>query len=159
MIGPPSSGLRTLAGLSASGRFEPGQWIGPSAILHSRELADRIAGWRQYTEISQPPDLDFLTRASESGARFESTAAMTAFKFPAVMRPNVYRRRPSHEQAELWRRIRGERMFGLRELARLLRARATEDIEEFDRLTLRHGIDAAKGGWVRESRRIRGLDP
>lgn len=158
LIGPPASGLRTLAGISASGRYEPGQWVGPSAVMHRRDLVERVGGWRQHTEIELPPDLDFLTRVNESGARIESTRAMTAFKFPAVMRPNLYRDRPSREQAELWRRISTEGAFTQRELARLLRARLTEDLDEFDRLTLKRELSSGRGAWVRESRRIRGLD-
>ena len=159
LIGPRGSGLRSLGGLSASGDYEPGLWIGPSSVMHRRELAERIGGWRGHEAIDLTPDLDFLTRANEAGARFRSSGAMTAFKFPAVMRRNVYLDKPSHEQAELWRRIRTERLFAYRELGRLVRARLTQDEAELDRLMLRRLAKDGRGAWVRESRRVRGLDP
>ncbi len=43
--------------------------------------------------------------------------AMTAFKFPAALRSNVYRERPSHEQRNYVTRIERERLFIERELA------------------------------------------
>lgn len=157
VIGPPGSGMRNIAGLKANG-YEGGH-LPPSALLHKRELAERIGGWRDYRTLDLPPDADFLERALAAGASFDCSWALTCFKLPSAMRRNSYVERPSHEQEELVRRMEGERAFQLRELGRAIASRALHPRTDPHSFGPRVGPDAGKGAQVREARRIRGLDP
>jgi hypothetical protein len=75
------------------------------------------------------------------------------------MRPNSYVDRPSWEQAELARRIAGERLFTVREILRIVAARARRSSGAMDAIGATPGRGNEKGAQVREARRIRGLDP
>jgi glycosyltransferase involved in cell wall biosynthesis len=119
VLGPPGSRLRFLAGSVRPPDLAPGTWLPPASIVHTAKLGRRLAGWRTWEEGSERPDVDFLDRAQSSGAAFARVAAISAFKFPSVMRPNSYRERPSHEQEDYVRRIATERLFLERELAAL----------------------------------------
>lgn len=156
VIGPPDSGMRNISG------FKPGGYSGghlpPSALLHRRELVERIGTWRDYREIELPPDTEFLERAFEEGASFACSWALTAFKLPSAMRRNSYVERPSHEQEELTRQMEGERAFQLRELCRAVASRARHPRSDPNRFAPQVGPEAEKGAYVREARRIRGLD-
>jgi len=127
--------------------------------MHRRELAAEIGGWRDYREIWDPPDTDFLERAAAAGSRFACSWALTAFKLPSAMRRDSYVERPSWEQAELARRIASERGFTARELGRILAARARSSRADFDRAGAPPGRGAERGAQVKAARRIRGLDP
>ncbi|HEX3324278.1 MAG TPA: glycosyltransferase [Solirubrobacterales bacterium] len=157
VIGPPGSGMRNISG------FKPGGYCGghlpPSSFLHRRELVERIGAWRDYREIELPPDTEFLERALEAEASFSCSWALTAFKLPSAMRRNSYVERPSHEQEELTRRMGSERAFQLRELCRTVASRARHPRSDPNRFAPQVGPGAGKGAYVREARRIRGLDP
>ncbi len=116
VLGPPGTKVRFLTGLFDDGGMPKGWWLPPTSIVHRIELGQRIGGWRTYEEGALP-DSDFVDRAREAGARLISVRALTAYKFPSAYRPNVYRERPSHEQAAYSRRIERERLFVERELA------------------------------------------
>jgi Glycosyl transferase family 2 len=156
VIGPPGSGMRNLSGLKANG-YEGGH-LPPSALLHKRELPERIGGWRDYREIEQPPDTEFLERALAAGASFACSWALTCFKLPSAMRRNSYVERPSFEQEELTRRMRRERAFQLREIGRAMAGRALHPRTDPHSFGPQVGPGAGKGAQVREARRIRGLD-
>jgi len=157
VIGPPGSGMRNISGFKPDGYR--GGHLPPSAILHRRELAKRIGGWRDHREIELPPDTEFLERALESGASFACSWALTAFKLPSAMRRDSYVERPSHEQEGLTRRMETERAFQLRELLRAVASRARHPRRDPNRFAPQVGPEAGKGAYVREARRIRGLDP
>ena len=157
VLGPPGSQMRNIVGLFARGY--QGRHLPPSAVLHRRELAERIGGWRDYREIEQPPDAEFLARAFEAGAVFACTGALTCFKLPSAMRRNSYLERPSHEQEELARLMAEERLFQLRELGRAVASRLRHPRTDPHSFGPQIGPDPAKGAHVREARRIRGLDP
>ncbi len=72
----------------------------PSGMMHRRHVTDRIGGWRPYRELRTTPDVDLWQRAAAAGCVFAPVPRLTALKFPASWRKNVYRIRPSHEQAE-----------------------------------------------------------
>lgn len=72
----------------------------PSGMMHRRSVTDRIGGWRPYRELRTTPDVDLWQRAAAAGCVFTAVPRLTALKFPASWRKNVYRIRPSHEQAE-----------------------------------------------------------
>jgi len=156
VIGPPGSGMRNVSGLKPNG-YEGGH-LPPSSLLHRRELVQRIGDWRDYREIELPPDTELLERAHAAGASFACSWALTAFKLPSAMRRDSYVERPSHEQEELMRRMDRERAFQLRELGRTVASRALHPRSDPNRFAPQVGPDAGKGAYVREARRIRGLD-
>jgi len=157
VIGPPGSGIRTISGLRPGGYA--GGHLPPSAVLHRRELVERIGGWRDYREIELPPDTEFLERALEAAASFACSWALTAFKLPSAMRRNSYVEGASHEQEELSRRMETERAFQLRELGRAMASRLRHPRTDPFSLGPQVSPGAGKGAQVREARRIRGLDP
>ncbi len=157
VIGPPGSGMRNIVGLFANG-YEGGH-LPPSAFLHRRELADRIGGWRDYREIELPPDAEFLERALAAGASFVCSGALTCFKLPSAMRRNSYVERSSHEQEELARLMGRERNFQLRELGRAVASRLRHPRTDPHSFGPQVDTNPGKGAYVREARRIRGLDP
>lgn len=157
VIGPPGSRMRNISG------FKPGGYAGghlpPSSLLHRRQLVDAIGPWRDYREVDQPPDTEFLERALEFGASFACSWALTAFKLPSAMRRNSYVERCSHEQEELTRRIERERAFQLRELGLAVASRARHPRSDPNRFAPQVGPEDGKGAYVRAARRVRGLDP
>jgi glycosyl transferase family 2 len=158
VIGPPGSGVRNIVGLHAKNVYGGGH-LPPSALLHRRELAERIGGWRDYREIELPPDADFLERALAAGASFACSGALTCFKLPSAMRRNCYVERRSDEQEELARRMVKERAFQLRELGRAVASRVRHPRTDPHSFGPQIPPGAGKGAQVREARRIRGLDP
>jgi glycosyltransferase involved in cell wall biosynthesis len=161
-VGPPGSGYRALAGVSLRGRYRAGEWIPPTAIVHRRDLVDRIGPWRDYRTLVLPPDQEFVLRAHRHGLRFVSTNALTVFKFSSAQRRNSYVEKPSHEQARYRRRIESERWFVARELLALAGALALSLVRRPGRDLPRmpEPPDPLPPGWkVAQYRRIRGLDP
>ena len=157
VLGPPGSRMRSLAGLSATGRRERGTWIPPCSIMHRRTLAARISGWADWRELPGPVDIDFLDRAQATGARFKAVPALTAFKFPSSVRPNSYRNKPSYEQAGYVRRIESERGFLYREILALA-ARRLSPLPERPLTTLPVPVPDRPGEQARAVRRLRGLE-
>jgi glycosyltransferase involved in cell wall biosynthesis len=149
VLGPPGSRVRRIAGPRATDLA--GAWLPPTSIVHRTELARRIAGWRTWEEGGATPDVDFVARARESGARLIRVSALTAFKFPASYRPNVYRERPSHEQETYITRIERERFFVERELAAL----ALRRLSPMKERPPRKNPTESQQAWLR---RVRGLD-
>lgn len=157
IIGPAGSGVRSLGGMTPDGGYAGGH-IPPTAVVHRTAMAAEIGGWRDYREIDDPPDMEFWVRALAAGNRFACTWALTAFKFPSAMRRNSYVEKPSWEQEALARRMRAERVFTLRELARLSVARLLHSESEIEGYDLA-SAQGSKGAQVKAARRIRGLDP
>jgi glycosyltransferase involved in cell wall biosynthesis len=157
VLGPRASRVRMLTGRVRPADLRPGAWLPPSSLLHSGELARRIGGWRTWEEGGRP-DVDFLGRAVESATAVTRVPALTAFKFPSILRPGAYRERPSHEQERYVRRIDRERFFIERELARLALRRLSPLRERFgmESATPLEFVDPkAQFAWTR---RVRGLD-
>jgi glycosyltransferase involved in cell wall biosynthesis len=119
VLGPPGSRVRYLTGLVRGNELGPGNWLPPNSIMHRAELGRRVGGWRNWKEAGGAPDIRFLDRVIESGARLIRVPALTAFKFPSSFRKNSYLDRPSHEQEAYVTRIARERLFVERELVRL----------------------------------------
>lgn len=92
----------------ASFRPEDGQFSPPSGMMHRRSVTEAIGGWRDYREIDAVPDVELWRRAQRAGYRFAFTHRLSAIKFPAAWRRDVYATRPSHEQAAWLARIDGE---------------------------------------------------
>jgi glycosyltransferase involved in cell wall biosynthesis len=87
-------------------KVAPREWKPPTCVMHRRSVIERIGGWRDYRELNLPPDGDLWIRFEEAGCRVVFVERLTAIKFPAVWRTNVYRKRPCHEQAAWLARIR-----------------------------------------------------
>jgi Predicted glycosyltransferases len=92
----------------ATPRPQSGWWSPPSGTVHRRSVTEALGGWRDYREIEDPPEIDLWRRARDAGFQFLFVPRLTAVKFPASMRPGVYRSRPCHEQAAWSARIASE---------------------------------------------------
>jgi glycosyltransferase involved in cell wall biosynthesis len=108
----------------------PGAWVPPSSVVHRRSLIDEVGGWRDYRALKVNPESDLWCRFRAAGARIEFVPRLSAIKFPASKRRDVYRDRPSDEQAAWWARIRDEQDFEAGELARLLAASVARNREK-----------------------------
>lgn len=80
----------------ADGRFSP-----PLAMAHRRRVTDDVGGWRDYRELTEPPDVELWRRAQAHGCTLTFVPRLTGIKFPASTRRGVYRARPA-EQQEAW---------------------------------------------------------
>jgi hypothetical protein len=156
MLGPPESNARILTGLWPADTYERGFSVPPSTMLHTVAIARRIGGWRDYRAVAAQPDIDFLERAFDAGARFARCERLTVFKFNSSWRVDCYRERPSHEQEEYIRRIREEEDFLEREWLEIARIPALG--LPVAPATIRHRDDAPPGWLVDQYRRQRGLE-
>lgn len=117
-------------------RIAPGQEIGtpvlpmpqygfggpPSCMMHRRIVTDKIGGWRDYRNLNVAPETDLFRRAQAAGFQVVFVPRLTAIKFPASQRKDVYRARPSHEQAAWLERISSDQDFESTHLVRLIMA-------------------------------------
>jgi glycosyltransferase involved in cell wall biosynthesis len=98
-----------------------GMWIPPTSVVHRRQMAIDVGGWKHYKDVpDRDPEADLWMRMHAAGARVELTRMLTAVKFSAARRKDVYSRRPTHEQEEFTRRIQTEPDFVATELAKML---------------------------------------
>jgi len=161
--------MKGVAGTGALLGYTRTEWIGPdggyrgygygmpppSAILHETGLGREI-GWRDYRELVEGPDHDFVRRATARSGLLE-IPVLTVFKFPSAWRKNSYVEKPSHEQAAYVRRIECERDFIANELAALGRARPDEKSPGF--ALLAEIPNPVPPGWlVTQFRKTRGLE-
>lgn len=155
MLGPPGSHIRLL---TPRGRYREGQGIPPSTMMHVREMGAEIGGWRDFRKIELPPDAEFVLRAFQAGKRFGATKTLTVFKFNSALRPNCYREKPCHEQAEYIRRIRSEKNF-IKNERRAIKADAAFGAP-FRVPGMPEPPNPLPPGWtMTQWRRIRGLEP
>ena len=89
-------------------RPDEGAWSPPSCTVHRRSVTEAIGGWRDYREIAVPPEIDLWRRARAAGFEFRFVPRLSAIKFPASARRDVYRRKPNDEQAAWSARIASE---------------------------------------------------
>ncbi len=159
VLGPPESRVRSLSGLDVDpGDIRLGNWVPPTSLVHETDLGRRIGGWRTWEEGNGPPDINFLGRAQSAARRTIRVPALTAFKFPSVMRPNSYRERPSHEQRTYVQRIEGERLLIERELAALALRRISPRKERLETGEFLKPLGEDPGTLYAWVRRVRGLD-
>jgi glycosyltransferase involved in cell wall biosynthesis len=92
----------------------------PSCTVYRRSVTDRIGGWRHYRDLEMPPEIDLYRRAEVAGFETVFVPRLTAVKFPALDRKDVYRDRPCHEQALWLERIRSDPDFEATCLARMI---------------------------------------
>lgn len=115
LLGVEGHPYRVLRGFEPPGGHRRDVFLPPSSILHRRELGLEV-GWRDYHEMAQAPDADFVCRLWDASGRFASTGRLTVFKFPSTSRPNSYVLKPSHEQADFLAGMATEPDFIEREL-------------------------------------------
>ena len=127
-------------------RFRPGQWMPPTGVVHRRSAIDKAGAWRNYREISLDPETDLWLRMHQAGFVFQGVPRLTAVKFPAAYRKNIYKKRSSHEQRQWTERILREHDLEAVELGKLLVAKRRK-------LTLREAVRALLGRISSEVRR------
>jgi glycosyltransferase involved in cell wall biosynthesis len=93
----------------------------PSCTVHRRNVIEKIGGWNDYRTLVISPETDFFNRATAAGFKAVFVPRLTAIKFPASKRKDVYRTRPSHEQALWYQRI-SEPDFEVEHLVQMTRA-------------------------------------
>jgi glycosyltransferase involved in cell wall biosynthesis len=127
-------------------RFQPGQWMPPTGVAHRRIAAERAGRWGNYRNISLDPETDLWLRMHQAGFAFQSVPRLTAVKFPAIYRKDIYKKRPSHEQQQWTDRILKEKDLEAVEMGKLLIAKRRK-------LTFRAGVRALLGRTSSEIRR------
>jgi len=154
-LGPPGSNVREIAYLLRTTEFA--RRSTPSSVMHRRECAAAVGGWRDYRELVEPPDRDLIGRvAAAYGSAF--VPVLTVWKLNSAMRRNSYVERRSDEQAALAARMRRERLFTLRELAAFASLQLRRPEPHLPEMPA-PPAEVPPGWWVTEWRRIRGLEP
>ncbi|MBS1955925.1 MAG: glycosyltransferase [Cyanobacteria bacterium SZAS-4] len=100
--------------------YERGLWIPPTGVVHKRELAEKLGGWRNYRELEVDPEVDLWLRAYDADYRLTFVPRVTALKFPAKYRRNAYKTRSSTEQSHWTKRIINEPDFEVAALMMML---------------------------------------
>jgi glycosyltransferase involved in cell wall biosynthesis len=101
-------------------RYTPGEWIPPTSVVHRRHVIERAGGWRHPREVPIDAEADLWRRVHDANSRIEMVPRLTALKFPAVWRKNVYVDRPHHEQEAWFERVNVEPDLESTLLGRLL---------------------------------------
>lgn len=102
--------------------YHPGIWLPPTALMHRRSVVERIGAWRDYHELRLDPEADLIERAIAAGFKLVILRRLTAVKFPAAMRRNIYRRSDDSEQASWLARIASDPEIERHEMIRLIYA-------------------------------------
>ena len=152
-------------------------WGSPSCTVHRRCVTDSIGGWAEHRNLNRAPDAELWSRMHSAGYHLAFVPRLTAIKFPAMFRRNVYRDKPSHEQAAWLQRIQSDPHFEAEHLvsmilageaARAMPAHALVPLVLRElgkrlvwRLSPRSGLNAlfwrAKGGAIDVTRKYKGL--
>jgi glycosyltransferase involved in cell wall biosynthesis len=154
--------------------WRPGRWIPPTGLVHRRQLALAVGGWRHPFDVPVDPEIDLVARMLAAGGRPAFVRRLTAVKFPAAMRKDAYRLRPCDEQAKWFERIGSERDFEQQELVAmmlgveravrvLIPLRIGRRLRDLPRRLLpwwlRRRLAWCRGATVNRRRRFRGLGP
>ena len=158
--------------------YSPGMSMSPSGLMHRLAVTQRTGGWRLHREAREDPETALLRAAAAVGFRIEIVPRLVTIKFPAAMRPGVYRSAGSGEQTAWWARICDEPAFEQEELGHLLYAAKHGEfptskpfagqLRDFLRETRRrvrqrwrsyHFLLAGRGSRIDASRRRKGLGP
>lgn len=107
MLVPPTGAFWPSLPQPGVGMFGP-----PSAMTHRRRVTEELGGWRDFASLDEArevsPDVELWRRAQAAARKFTFVPRLSAIKFPAGWRRDVYRERPSHEQASWLARIDAE---------------------------------------------------
>jgi glycosyltransferase involved in cell wall biosynthesis len=100
--------------------FVKGMSIPPTVIAHRKQLADSHGGWHDYRSTELPPEIDLLARYFDADATIKPVRRVTAVKFPASDRPNIYQSGDVREQAAWLERIRAQPTLDIKLMGRML---------------------------------------
>jgi hypothetical protein len=149
-------GERQISGLTASGELGPEDFVVPSSVLHRRALVEEIGPWPDPFSIHLPVDAEWFGRAQRAGKIFVGSERLTVFKLPSSTRRDSYVERPSHEQADLARRLREEPDLQFRELLEITRSFLVRGARP---VQAPRPVENAPPGWLaHQLRQLRGLE-
>ena len=153
-VTPQADGYDRALRLSSE-KYYPGMWIPPTSIVHRCSVTDHIGGWRHYRKLDTDPECDLWRRAYTAHYRFAFVPRLTAIKFPASARRDVYKIRPCHEQAAWSQRIQNEDDFEIAELiTTILPAMAAQARPKPYRILLHEFVQRTRKGLMRRGRRL-----
>jgi glycosyltransferase involved in cell wall biosynthesis len=111
--------------------FEPGNWMAPTGVAHRRTASEKLGGWQDYRSLSIDPETDLWLRMQQAGFAFQFVPRLTAVKFPASFRKDIYKKRLSAEQQQWTARILKEKDLEAVETGKLLIAAELERRRQF----------------------------
>jgi glycosyltransferase involved in cell wall biosynthesis len=89
-----------------------GSYAPPTCMTHRRCATEDAGGWRDHRTLDESrdvsPDVELWRRLHAAGSVFTFVPRLSGIKFPASWRRDVYRTRPSHEQAHWLARVAAE---------------------------------------------------
>jgi glycosyltransferase involved in cell wall biosynthesis len=103
MIGP--HGATWAIGAPPPGRDYRTHSVPPSSWMHRRDLVSEVGGWRHYSQLGDPVDLDVLKRLHAAEARMGFAADLTVLKFPSWEFAEVYKAHGDPAQAPYLKRL------------------------------------------------------
>ncbi len=107
--------------------FVPGKWFPPTGVMHRKSITDRVGGWADWRKLKVDPETDLWARMSDAGARHAVLPAVSAIKFAAADRKDVYKRKGSREQSDWTDRMLADPSLA-DELSALVVARPRTDV-------------------------------
>lgn len=138
-------------------------WIPPTGLVHRKDLAQAVGGWRSYHDIATDPECDLLMRIHEAGGLGQFVPRLTALKFPAALRKNVYQDKPCHEQKAWMQKILEGADIEREELLNAaLQPRFTNHLRKWRhnlQFILRTRVFGYKRGIFDRRRQFKGLPP
>jgi glycosyltransferase involved in cell wall biosynthesis len=138
-------------------RFEPGHWMAPTGVAHRRIASEKLGGWQDYRSISIDPETDLWLRMQQAGFAFQFVPRLTAVKFPAFLRKDIYKKRLSAEQQHWTDRIVKEKDLEAVETGKLLIAAELERRRQFYLSTSFRAAVAQAGARIRRRLRLKSL--
>lgn len=105
--------------------YQPGMSLPPTGVVHRRVAIDKASPWPDYRDLTVDPETDLWRRMHQAGFDFQSVPRLTAVKFPASGRKDVYKKRSCHEQRQWTKRILEEPDLEAVEFGKLLIAAHT----------------------------------
>ena len=106
--GPPGTTFMGALGLFPDDTYTPRYHFVPPALLHRRDLVERVGLWRSPREAEIGTDFDFLVRCHRAGAKIVPTRTPTLFKFGTTWRRDAYRRKDVREQERTLAALRAD---------------------------------------------------
>jgi hypothetical protein len=144
-----------IAGVFATGRYGPQDFVPPSAFAHAKSIFGKVVRWRDPDTIATPMDAAFLEDMALTGRKLAATGELTCFKFNAAWRRDAYRNKRVDEQLRMLARIESGVDFRQTELLAVLESVVAQ---RFIHITAFPSATLAKGEGVRRGRRYKGLE-
>ena len=154
LYGPSGSGVRSLAGIFATGSFASRDFVPPSAFANATSIYRAGVKWRHPDTESLPTDVTFLREAAAIG-QLASTDELTCFKFNAAWRRDAYKVKAIDDQKRLLQRIESGIDFRQQEYRDVLQAVVSN---KFMPLEVPIAANVSPGSMTRQFRRWKGAD-